>query len=81
MKFSFLTSLLLLLAGDIEVNPGPGPTPTPTSLNFSHFNIRSASTITTTLDKPSTLHEFITDYSLDVLSLVETWLPPDTHPS
>ena len=72
--------LLLLLAGDVEINPGP-TTSTSISLNLSHFNIRSASSITPILDKPALLHEFLIDRSIDVLTLSETWLTVDTLPS
>ena len=73
-----LFSLILLLAGDVEINPGPTPS---TSLNISHLNIRSASSITTELDKPASLQESIADLKLDILSLSETWLSLDTLPS
>src|SRR3989441_136361 len=70
---------LLLLAGDVEINPGPTPS-TFTTLNLSHFNIRSASSITPNLDKPALLREFLIDHSIDVLTLSETWLSVDTPP-
>ena len=57
-----------------------GPTP-PTSLIISHLNIRSATSVTPHLDKPTSLQEAISDHKLDVLSLSETWLPVDTIPS
>jgi len=75
---SLLISLLLLLAGDIEVNPGPT---SPQFLNTSHLNIRSATTITADLDKPAALQEFVTDNNLDILTLSESWLSIDTPPS
>ena len=73
----FLT-LLILLAGDIELNPGPTPSDL---LNLSHLNIRSATTITPEIDKPAAIQEFISDYNLDLLALSETWLSTDTLPS
>ena len=73
----FLLSILLLLAGDINLNPDP----TSSSLNFAHLNIHSASSITDTIDKPALLQEFISDYKLDILALTETWLPPDSLPT
>src|SRR5437867_5853958 len=79
-KRTSLVFLLLLLAGDVEINPGPTPS-TFTTLNLSHFNIRSASSITPNLDKPALLHEFLIDHSIDVLTLSETWLSVDTPPS
>lgn len=72
---NFLFSMLLLLAGDINLNPGPS------TLNFSHLNTRSVSSITTEINKPAVLQEFITDHSLDILALTETWLSPNTLPS
>src|SRR5206468_9537775 len=48
---------------------------------LSHLSIRSASSITPNLDKPALLHEFLTDRSIDVLTISETWLSVDTLPS
>jgi len=48
---SLLIFLLLLISGDIEVNPGPSLS----SLNITHLNIRSASVITKSIDKPAVL--------------------------
>src|SRR5437899_8166131 len=50
-------------------------------LNFSCLNIRSASSISTHLDKPAVLQEFLSDHSIDILALTETWLTPETLPS
>jgi hypothetical protein len=75
---SFLISFILLLAGDVEVNPGP---PSPSFINLSHLNTRSSTSITPDLDKPASIQEFISDNNLNLLSLSETWLPPDTLPS
>src|SRR5437899_6470431 len=50
-------------------------------LNFSCLNIRSASSISTHLDKPAVLQKFLSDHSVDVLALTETWLTPETLPS
>ena len=58
----------------------PGPS-SPKLLNLGHLNTRSISSVTTDLDKPSVLQEFILDNSLDLLSLSETWLSSDTPPS
>ena len=80
----FVYCFLLMLAGDVELNPGP-PRPNSASLsstlNISHLNIRSATTITPKLNKPAVLHEFISDQLLDILTLSETWLSTDTLPS
>ena len=54
---------------------------TSSSLNFSCLNIRSASSISTDLDKPAVLQEFLSDHSIDILALTETWLTPETLPS
>ena len=75
---SVLLTLILLDAGDIEVNPGPTSS---TPLIISHLNIRSATSITPELDKPASIQETISDHKLDILSLSETWLPLDTLPS
>ena len=71
--FSTLFSLLLILSGDVELNPGPV-----SALSVSSLNIRSATSVTADLDKPACLQEFITDNSLDLLLLTETWLHPDS---
>jgi hypothetical protein len=74
-RTEFLLMLVLLLAGDINLNPGPAPTH---SLNFANLNIRSASTVTPDLNKPAVLQDFITDQNIDILALSETWLSPDS---
>src|SRR6476469_2269504 len=71
--------LLLVLGGDVERNPGP--ISVTSNLNLAHLNIRSASSITDSCNKPLLLQEFISENSIDVLSLTETWLSPDTPPS
>jgi Reverse transcriptase (RNA-dependent DNA polymerase)/Endonuclease-reverse transcriptase len=76
---NFLFTLLLILSGDINLNPGP--TYTSSAVDFGLLNIRSASSITDHLNKPALLQEFISDYSIDILALTETWLPPDAPPS
>src|SRR5260221_14110995 len=65
---SFALSLILILAGDIQLNPGPVP------LEFAHLNVRSLSSITPTLDKPFLLSDFISDFSIELLAICETWL-------
>ena len=72
-------SMLLILSGDISLNPGP--LMTHSSLLFSLLNIRSASSITPQLNKPAALLDLIADKNIDILFLTETWLPPDTLPS
>jgi hypothetical protein len=71
----FLFTLLLVLAGDINLNPGPAPLPT---LNFSHLNIRSAASVTADINKPAVLQDFVISHKIDVLALSETWLSPDS---
>src|SRR5260221_2779942 len=67
---SFALSLILILAGDIQLNPGPAP------LEFAHLNVRSLSSITPILDKPFLLADFISDFSIELLAISETWLSP-----
>ena len=69
-------SLLLLLSGNVELNPGP--VVISSDVNFGCLNIRSASSITSALDKPYLLQEFIADSSIELLALTETWFQPDT---
>ncbi|MFI5407180.1 MAG: hypothetical protein ACHQ1D_11815, partial [Nitrososphaerales archaeon] len=73
-----ITRLLLILSGNISLNPGPAAT---TNLIFSHINTRSCTTVTNNLDKPTVLQEFIFDHNIDALALTETWLSPDTPAS
>ena len=77
---SFFTFCLLLLAGDVEVNPGPIPFTQPT-FNLASFNIRSASSITNIQNKPEILKHIIHDHKIDIVCLTETWLNPDTPPA
>jgi exonuclease III len=76
-SLSFMTRILLLLAGDVHVNPGPSSS----SVQFAHLNIHSAASVTADLDKPTLLCEFISDQDLEILALSETWLAPDSLPS
>jgi hypothetical protein len=84
----FLFSLILLLSGDVSLNPGPVATSpssykteTSCSLNLTLLNIRSAASITSELNKPAAIHELISDHSIDILALTETWLSSDTPSS
>jgi Reverse transcriptase (RNA-dependent DNA polymerase)/Endonuclease/Exonuclease/phosphatase family len=72
---NFLCVLLLILAGDVNLNPGPNDLK---SLKFSHFNIRSALSVTLEVNKPVTLQDFILSKDLDILTLSETWLSSDS---
>src|SRR2546426_12000193 len=76
---NFLFSMLLILSGDINLNPGP-PITSISSLKFSCLYIRSVSSITPELSKPAVLQEFLSGdprNPIDILSLTETWLPCD----
>src|SRR5207244_11194112 len=80
---NFLFSMLLILSGDINLNPGP-PITNISSLTFSCLNIRSESSITPELNKPAVLQEFLSGdlrNPIDILSLTETWLPCDPLPT
>ena len=79
-KQSFLVVCLLLLAGDVEINPGPVQSILPT-INLASFNIRSASSITDIHNKPEILKHLIHDHKIDAFCLTETWLHPDTLPA
>ena len=57
------TLILLLLAGDVELNPGPSP------LNFTHLIIRSIRRF----QKSSSLHSYLADHPTEILSLNETY--------
>ena len=74
LSFGRALIFLLLLSGDIEVNPGP-PSCAP-SIHFAQFNSQSIHP-NNTVDKPTILKQFINDYKIDVLALSETWLSPD----
>src|SRR6201996_8073180 len=73
-RVSLLIYFLLLLSGDIQLNPGPF---TSKCISFSTLNIRSASVVTSELDKPAVLYDFILDNSLDIVLLTEMWLSND----
>ena len=59
---------LLLLAGDIELNPGPAP------LKFAHLNTCSIASINKKHDKPALIQEFISDNEIEIMSVNETFL-------
>src|SRR5579872_6197419 len=69
-------SILLLLSGDIQVNPGP--VASFPSINLAHLNTRSVSSITAELNKSAALLDFISDKNIDILALSETWLTSDS---
>jgi hypothetical protein len=65
VSLNFSSSLLSsLIAGDIENSRLILVLPL-LPLLTCHFNIRSATTVTPIIDKPSTLHEFISGYKFD----------------
>ena len=64
---------LLLLAGDVELNPGPlTHVNIPDWINIGCLNCFSAS------GKVALIHNIIADYELDFLALSETWFTTDT---
>ena len=69
-----LQLLLLLLCGDIEINPGPY------QLVFGHLNARSITSVTNEIDKPCLIQDLITDSDIEILSVNETWLNPNELP-
>jgi len=71
---SLLTTLvtLLLLSGDIELNPGPHSIDT---LKLGSLNIRSITR------KSALIHDIINDQNLDILALQETWVKSTTPPA
>ena len=73
---NFLYTLLLLLAGDINLNHGPTDFSS-SSIYFALLNIRFASSISTDLNKPEALHNFISNHHLDIILLTETCLKSD----
>lgn len=68
---SILVPLLLLLGG-IEPNPGPASS---RILNIGSLNSRSA------INKAALIHTLISDESLDILALSETWTATDDPPA
>ena len=64
--------LLILISGDIEINPGPTGT---NNFEFGCFNVRSA------VRKAASLHDIIHDHKLNILALSETWIPGDAPPA
>ena len=60
------TLIILLLDGDVELNPGPS------TLNFTHLNIRSIQSF----QKSFSLHSNFADHPTEILSLNETLLQP-----
>ena len=63
-RSNFFLFLLIILSGNVELNPGPN------SVTFTHLNIRSIRN-----KSPSLLNELIANPA-DILGLNETWLSP-----
>lgn len=78
-SFNTLLISLLLLLGGIHPNPGPTSTPTLTPINtlvnFGSLNVRSA------ISKAALIHSLISDYSLQLLALNETWTSTEDAPA
>ena len=60
VRFSIF-SLLLLLAGDVHLNPGPQ------DLRFAHLNINSIASLSFKRDKPALLNSFIANRDIELL--------------
>lgn len=63
VKLGLITSLLLLLAGDVSLNPGPGR-----NLRLGTVNPRSIR------DKGPVISDFLASRGIDLLGITETWL-------
>ena len=67
---------LLLISGNVEVNPGPDQQTIPeTKTTFGRFNVRSA------VHKAALLHDMISENKLDIMALQETWIPLEAPPA
>jgi len=72
LQSSFI-GLLLLLGGDVSVNPGPSTArPHPPQITIGCYNARSA------VNKAALLHDLINDRRIDLLALTETWVTSHT---
>ena len=69
-----LQLLLLLLCGDVEINPGPS------QLILGHLNTRSIASVTNEIDKPTLIQDLISDSNIEIFSVNETWLHPNELP-
>ena len=82
-RTNILLSLLLLLSGNVELNPGPRGT-SPASFNYVNIycqNTRSATVINNSINKPEMINQLIQDNNIDFLFLTESWLSSDCPPS
>ena len=69
LEISFAFKLLLILCGDVEVNPGPGQW---TGVSFCHWNLNSISPHD--LFKVSLLEAYNAIHKFDMICLSETFL-------
>lgn len=74
-KLSFLTGILLLLSGDINLNPGPSVSQYTPNLRFACTNICSIR------HKSPIIHDFVDSHNINIIAVTETWLRPDDTPS
>ena len=67
-----IISILLLLSGNIELNPGPpiSPVRDQTAINFGCWNIRSAAN----RSKATLLHDTIAEHQIEIIAITETWI-------
>ena len=61
-------AIILLLAGDIALNPGPDSV---SQFNFGFLNARSVR------NKGAQLADLVNDHKLDLLAITEAWIKPD----
>ena len=71
VQLDFDFSLLLLLAGDVSLNPGPGVR----GLRLGTVNARSI------WDKAPALSDLVASKSIDLLGITETWLTTKETPA
>ena len=62
-----LFSVLILLSGDVQINPGPF---TNFTLNIGHINARSLNDV----DKFEEIVSMVIHHKLDIFAVSETWL-------
>ena len=65
---SLKLSLLLLLSGDVSLNPGPNKSCNNTNMRFATTNLRSFR------QKSAALSDLISSKQIDILAMTETWL-------
>ena len=75
--FFWLQSLLLLLSGDVEINPDPKRTPK-ASLSICHWNLNSIPAHN--YAKLSLLRAYLVFHKFDIICLLETYLNSSNSP-